>query len=226
LLVSAVLLTTLPVAAQTKRPAPKTPPKSSARTPPKLPDPVSGPVDMKCPAVLGTGVTTKRVFCDVLASINPEEGILIPMPERVGETTLTFDLHNRHTYSESLVKAGRAFARYTATIVLANLKGEVLGRATVLGEFRAARDLLDRVSGGAGPGGVKAVAPVGAETVVFAVPDDVTEVIFLGERLTVQRAEGTERFSSAGRPIAIVSNATLEYRPKPPPRPRPAPKRR
>jgi hypothetical protein len=29
---------------------------------------------------------------------------------------LTFDLHNLHLYSEELVKARRAYARYTATI--------------------------------------------------------------------------------------------------------------
>jgi hypothetical protein len=178
---------------------------------------------MKCPAVLGTGVSTQRVFCDVLTGINPAEGILIPIPPRTGPATLTFDLHNRHTYSETLVKAGRAYARYSATVVLANLKGEVLGRASALSEFRGPPDLVDRVSGGAGPAGVKAVAPVGVETVIFAVPSDVTEVVLLGERLVVQRLDGREVFSSAGRPIAIVSNAMLEYKPKPPAR---APRRR
>lgn len=188
----------------------------------------SGPVEMKCPAILGVGVTTRREFCDVLSSINPAEGILLAMPTRTGKTTLTFDLHNRHTYSETLVKSGRAFARYTATVVLANLKGEVLGRASVLGEFRRPEDLFDRVGGGAGPGGVKAVAPVGIETVVFDVPEDVTEVVVLGERLAVQRLDGREVFSSAGRPIAVLSNPVLEYRPAPPkPAPRkPAPRKR
>lgn len=185
--------------------------------PPKPAAMKTEPVEPKCPSVLGQGVTTMRVFCDVLSSINPAEGILIPIPSRTGAATLTFDLHNRHTYSDTQVKEGRAYARYTATIVLANLKGEVLGRASVLSEFRSASSLLDRVSGGAGPGGVKAVAPVGSETVVFSVPDDVTEVVILGERLSVQRAEGREVFSSAGRPIAIISSPVLEYRPKPAP---------
>jgi hypothetical protein len=127
---------------------------------------------MKCPAVLGNGVTTKRTFCDVLTGVDPTAGIVIAMPERTGVATLTFDLHARHTYSEMLVKAGRGYARYTATVVLANLKGEVLGRASVMSEFRGPQDLFDRVEGGAGPGGMKAVAPIGVETVVFEVPDD------------------------------------------------------
>jgi hypothetical protein len=199
-----------PADAQTR----KTPAKKPAATRSKT---VTAPVEAKCPAVLGTGVKSKQTFCDVLSSINPAEGILLPMPERTGAATLTFDLHNRHTYSESQVKSGRAYARYTATVVLATLKGEVLGRASVLSEFRSAEDLFDRVGGGAGPGGVKAVAPAGTETVVFDVPDDVTEVVVLGERLVVQRIEGREVFSSAGRPIAILSNPILEYTPKPTP---------
>jgi hypothetical protein len=219
LLLAALAIATTVADAQTRR-----------RTPAKKPVPAkpaatkSGPVAMKCPAELGTGVTTKRQFCDVISSVDPKEGILIVMPERTGTATLTFDLHNRHTYSESLVKAGRAYARYTATVVLANLKGEVLGRATVMSEFRRPQDLFDRVTGGAGPGGVKAVAPTGVEPVVFDVPDDVTEVVVLGERLVVQRLDGREVFSSAGRPIAVISNPTLEYRPRPPAR-RPARKR-
>jgi hypothetical protein len=214
----------------------RTPAKKPAPKPPAL---KFGPVEMKCPAVLGTGVRTKRLFCDVMSGIRHDEGVLIAIPARTGPATLTFDLHNRHTYSESEVKSGRAFARYTATVVLANFpakgdrkpaagrkppaspeepSGEVLGRATVHNEFRTAADLFDRVTGGAGPGGVKAVAPTGVETIVFTVPEDVTEVVVLGERLMVQRAIGREVFTSAGRPMAIVSNPTLEYRPKPPAR--------
>ncbi|MGE3841812.1 MAG: hypothetical protein AB7I50_09510 [Vicinamibacterales bacterium] len=197
--------------AQTRR---RTTAKPAPAKPPAL---KTEPIEAKCPAVLGQGVSTMRTFCDVISSINPAEGIVMAIPPRTGAATLTFDLHNRHTYSESQVKEGKAYARYTATVVLANLKGEVLDRATVQSEFRSAATLYDRVGGGAGPGGVKAVAPVGVESVVFTVPDDVTEVVVLGERLTVQRPEGREVFSSAGRPIAIFSNPILEYRPKPVP---------
>jgi hypothetical protein len=212
----------------TKKPAAKAqtskaPAKTTASKAPaaKAPATKTEPIEMKCPAVLGTGVTSKKTFCDVLTGVNPAEGILLPMPPRTGPTFLTFDLHNRHTYSEGETKAGKAFARYTATVVLANLQGEVLGRATVLSEFRKAQDLVDRVSGGAGPGGVKAVSPTGTERIVFEVPDDVTEVVVLGERLVVQRADAREVFSAAGRPIAVISSPVLEYQPKPA---KPAPK--
>jgi hypothetical protein len=201
---------------QTAKKAPAAPAKPAAT---KASATRTEPIAMKCPAELGTGVTTRRTFCDVLTGIDPAEGILLPLPARTGATYLSFDLHNRHTYSEAQTKAGKAFARYTATIVLANLKGEVLGRATVLSEFRKGQDLVDRVSGGAGPGGVKAVAPTGTESIVFEVPDDVTEVVLLGERLVVQRADNREVFSAAGRPIAVVSNPVLEYQPKPAPKP-------
>ncbi len=193
----------------TKKPAAKSqtskaPAKTTASKAPaaKAPATKTEPIEMKCPAVLGTGATSKKTFCDVLTGVNPAEGIVMPDAPAHRSDVLTFDLHNRHTYSEAETKAGKAFARYTATVVLANLQGEVLGRATVLSEFRTAQDLVDRVSGGAGPGGVKAVAPTGIERIVFEVPDDVTEVVVLGERLAVQRAgwaRGLQRRGTSDR---------------------------
>jgi hypothetical protein len=80
------------------------------------------------------------------------------------------------------------------------------------------------VGGGAGPGGVKAVAPTGIESVSIAIPEGETEVSLLGEKLTVDRVDGSATYAQAGRPIAVVSNVMLEYTPGPPPKP--APKKR
>src|SRR5687768_13535465 len=57
-----------------------------------------------CPQVLGVGVQTARTFCDVVMTRDPAEGIIVPLPAHTGAVTLTFDLHNRHTYSEDLAK--------------------------------------------------------------------------------------------------------------------------
>ncbi|MCU0255158.1 MAG: hypothetical protein MUF60_00290 [Vicinamibacterales bacterium] len=173
------------------------------------------PAKVVCPATLGTGVETKRVFCDVLAGRDPAEGVLVTIPAHSGTATLTFDLHNRHTYSESQVKAGEAYAEYTATIGVLTMKNDLLSRAVVYSSFRTAADLLDRVGGGAGPGGVKAVAPTGTEPIVIKIPQDVTQVSLLGERLVTRRVTGEEVATSSGRPIAIVSNVMVEYRPAP-----------
>ena len=88
---------------------------------------------------------------------------------------------------------------------------------------RAAADLVDRVGGGAGPGGVKAVAPTGSESITIAIPEREDQVSLLGEKLAVERADGAAMYSQPGRPIAVVSNVMLEYRPGPPPK---APKKR
>ena len=120
---------------------------------------------MRCPETLGTGVKTGAVFCFVLAGRDPAEGVLVTIPPHTGPATLLFDIHNRHTYSEEDIRAGRGFAKYTAVIGVLTLKGELLSRGAVQSEFRTANDLYDRVSGGAGPGGVKAVAPLGREEV-------------------------------------------------------------
>ena len=121
---------------------------------------------MTCPQVLGEGVRTKRQFCDVLIGRDPAGGILITLPPHAGTVTLTFDLHNRHTYSEELVRTGKAYSRYTATIGVLTLDNTLISRAIVQNEFRTQADLVDRISGGSGASGLKAVAPTGTEAVV------------------------------------------------------------
>jgi hypothetical protein len=93
----------------------------------------------------------------------------------------------------------------------------------VQSEFRTEKDLFDRISGGAGPGGVKAVAPSGDEFITMELPADVTEqVSILGERLSVMGPDTNDTFTSPGRPIATISNVMLEFRPGPPPKKAPA----
>ena len=70
------------------------------------------------------------------------------LPPRTGEARLSFNLHNRHTYSEDDIRRGRAYARYLAEVAVASPLGDVLARRYVLNEFRTAEDLFDRVGGG------------------------------------------------------------------------------
>jgi hypothetical protein len=170
--------------------------------------------ELACPTPLGTGVATDRVFCDVMTGNDPAMGILIKLPRHRGPVTLTFDLHNRHTYSEEQVKAGRAFARYTATIGVLTMDNTLISRAIVQNEFRTAADLVDRVDGGAGPSGVKAVAPTGIEPIRIVIPERENAVSILGEKLTVERLDGAATYTQPGRPIANISNVMIEYRPR------------
>ena len=178
------------------------------------------PAKVNCPQVLGQGVQTTRSFCDVAITRDPAEGVIIQLPSHTGAVTLTFDLHNRHTYSEELAKTSRGYRRYTAMIGLLASDNTPLGRAVVHSEFRTAKDLFDRISGGTGPGGVKAVAPTGVEPVTIVIPaDEPTDSIsIVGLRLTESRIDGSDPFVTSGRPIAIVSNVMLQYRPAPAPR--------
>ena len=193
-------------------------PKPSTRKPARAPvtKTTTAPADIVCPSPLGAGITTKHAFCDVLTGREPKEGIIIKLPARRGALTLKFHLHNRHTYSEDEVRMKRAFASYTSSIGVLTLDNTLLTRAVIAGEFRTAEDLLDRIAGGAGPGGAKAVAPVGSEAISVEIPADVAEVSLLGEKLTVVRSDGVPAtYSAPGRPIAIISNATVEYVPAP-----------
>jgi hypothetical protein len=194
-----------PVAAQSRRPAPKAPLLRTA------------PADMTCPAPLGTGVRTGRLFCDVLAGRDATGGIVIKIPKHQGQATLTFDLHNRHTYSADQVAAGRAYARYTATIGVLTLDNTLLSRFVVRNEFRREADLFDRVAGGSGAGGVKAVAPTGVEPVTIQLPPGTEQVSILGEKVATVRIDGEVLFSTPGRPVAIISQPMVEFRPPPTP---------
>jgi hypothetical protein len=204
----AVLLIAPAAIAQTRRTtAPATPMRTE-------------PAKVTCPQSLGQGVQSARAFCDVVITRDPAEGVIIPLPPHAGAVTLTFDLHNRHTYSEELSKTSRGYRRYTAMVGLLAADNTPLGRAVVHSEFRTVRDLFDRIAGGTGPGGVKAVAPTGAEPVTIVIPaDEPTDSLsIVGLRLIEARMDGSDQFVASGRPIAIISNVMLEYRPAPAPR--------
>jgi len=203
-----VILCTVPAHGQARRgrgaaPAPAAP---TAKTEPAM---------IQCPSVLGDGVTTKRSFCDVLTGRDVAGGIIVTIPASTGPVTLTFDLHNRHTYSEELVKTNRGYRRYTATIGVLTMDNTLLTRAIIQNEFRTAADLLDRVSGGAGPGGEKAVAPTGVESIAVTIPAGEKAVSILGEKLLVIRPDGVDNFNAPGRPVAVISNVMVTYRPAP-----------
>jgi hypothetical protein len=205
------------VEAQTR----KTAPKKKATATRKAPEPAVSRIqaEVLCSSELGIGVTTTRRFCDVLTGTDPKEGVLVTIPPHRGTVKLSFELHNRHTYSAELVKLKQAYRKYTATIGVLSMDNTLVDRAVVQSEFRTEKDLFDRISGGAGPGGVKAVAPSGDEFITMELPEDIGEqVSILGEKLTVMRLDGNDNFTSPGRPIATISNVMLEYRPGPPPK--------
>jgi hypothetical protein len=207
-----VLAIAVPAFAQSRKPVRKAPPAPAAAAVKKVAP------EMTCPAPLGVGVRTRLAFCEVMAGRDPAGGVIIQVPPHRGPATLTFDLHNLHTYSEEQVKARRAYSKYTATIGVLTLDNTLISRAVVQNEFRAGADLVDRVGGGAGPGGVKAVAPTGKESITVMIPEGELAVSLLGEKLAVERIDGPATYSQPGRPIAVVSNVMLEYKPGPLPK--------
>jgi hypothetical protein len=218
----ATLVTANVTDAQTRKTTPKRP--APSRKVPE-PEPIHMPADVTCSSELGIGMTTRRRFCDVLTGSNSKEGVLVTIPPHRGPVTISFELHNRHTYSAELVKLKQAYRKYTATIGVLTMDNTLIERAVVQSEFRTEKDLFDRIGGGAGPGGVKAVAPSGNEFIEIQVPEDIGEqVSILGEKLSVMRPDGNDNFTSAGRPIATISNVMLEYRPAPPPKKAPVKK--
>jgi len=119
------------VFAQSRGTTPKRPAAQAPRPAAKPPEPKSEPAMVSCPQPLGLGVQTKRTFCDVLAGRDPVAGIVVTLPPHSGPVTLTFDLHNRILYSEDMVKAGRAYRRYTASIGVLAMDNTLLSRGLI-----------------------------------------------------------------------------------------------
>jgi hypothetical protein len=161
------------------------------------------------------GVKTVRSFCDVPAGRDPQQGILISLPPHSGSATLTFDLHARHLYSEEEMKSGKAYSRYRAVVGVLTMNADLLARGAIEAEFRSPADLFDRIGGGTGPGGLKAVAPAGREQVSVEIPANVDQVSVLGETLDAVTPAGHETVVMPGRPVAVVSNILFEYKPAP-----------
>jgi hypothetical protein len=167
-----------------------------------------------CAASLGTGLKSKREFCDVIIAALPKESVAMTLPAHTGTATLLFDLHNRFLVPVVAAVPALAFARHEAIVSIVKANGDVLNRAAVVHEFRTPADLFDQITGGGRPGGVKAVAPGPAESLRFTIPAGVNALGIVGNRLqTLTRAGGDEVFETPGRPVAIVSNVRLEYRP-------------
>ena len=205
--------------AQTRTPAKKpAPAKPAPAAPAATAAPTVEDALVTCPSPLGTGVSTGRVFCDVPIGRTPADGITITVPPHKGPAVLTFDLHNRQTYSEEQVKARKAYARLTATIGVLAMDNTLMTRAVIQSEFRTGADLFDRIGGGAGPGGLKAVAPTGLEPIRVELAAEVTQVCVMGEKLAARRIDADEMFTGPGRPIALISNVKVEYQPVPPPK--------
>ena len=188
--------------------------RTTRRAPARPAPPVTEPASFQCPSPLGAGASSQQQFCDVVAGRDSVDGIVIDLPPHTGDVTLTFNLHNRHTYSEELVKTGKAYRKYTSTIGVLTADNTLLARAVVQNEFRVASDIVERITGGAGPGGLKAVAPTGVEAVTVVIPAVEEKVSILGEKLSVISPERTDTFLAPGRPVAIVSNVQLTYSPK------------
>ena len=151
-LVVALALTLLasPLAtAQTKKAPPR---KTTPTTRKAAPTPALTRIqaELTCPAELGVGIESKRRFCDVLAGRDPAAGVLVTIPPHRGPVRLSFELHNRHTYSGELIAAGRAYRKYTATIGVLTMDNTLVERAVIQNEFRVDGDLFDRIAGGAG----------------------------------------------------------------------------
>ena len=136
------------------------------------------------------------------------------IPSHRGEAILSFDLHNRHTYSEEEASEGRAYAKYMASIAVATMSGEIITRGVVLNEFRSESDLYDRVKGTGIMRDVNPLAPLGAERIYVTIPEDIDQISVVGQSLEVVRAENQDVFQSTGRAVAALSDAIISYLPQ------------
>jgi hypothetical protein len=167
--------------------------------------------EARCAAELGTGVKSKRTFCDVLIASTPADSIAVTIPAHRGPATLQFDLHNRFAVPAVMISGPLVFQRHDAIVAVIRANGQVISRAAVVREFRRMDDLFDQVGGGTGPAGTKSVAPGPAEPIRVTIPAGVTAFGIVGVRLEVLRRTGEETFDAPGRPVAVISNLRVEW---------------
>jgi len=166
-----------------------------------------------CAAELGNGVKTDRRFCDVLIASTGAESVAMTIPAHTGTATLQFDLHNRFVVPAASAAPALAYARHSATVAVIRSTGAVIGRGGVASEFRSVQQLFDRIAGPT-PGLPKTIAPGPAEGIRVTIPAGVNAIGIVGEAVTVLDHTGETRFPTPGRPVAIVSNLRIEYRPR------------
>ena len=166
-----------------------------------------------CAADLGTGAKSGRRFCDVVIAKASSQSVTMVIPPHTGASTLRFDLHNRFTVPLGAPNPEQAFSRNAAMVAVVRSTGETIAHAAVVGEFRTAQDLFDRISG-VGPGGLKAVAPGPAEPYEVTVPSTVSAIGITGVRVEVTTRAGRAIHDVEGRPVAIVSNLRIDYTPR------------
>ncbi len=184
------------------------------RTSKPAPRPVTGGTPT-CASDLGAGLTSRRSYCDVLITKSGQDSVFMSIPAHTGPATLHFDLHNRFTVPASGTPAGEWFMRATAQVAVVRPTGQVIERLAVRSEFRTIKDLFDRISGGAPPGGIKAVAPGRAEPLRVVIPAGLNGAGIVGVKLEYSTlAQPSATADTPGRPIAIVSNVRVEYVPR------------
>ena len=199
----------MPALRRPARPAPARRRRRLRRSPKVAPE-------MTCPTPLGIGVKTKQTFCDVMTGRDPAAGILIKLPPHRGPVTLTVrpaqpaHLLRRAGQGEARVRALHGHHRRADDGQHADQPGGGAERIPHRGGSRSTA-----IGGGAGPGGVKAVAPTGAESISIAIPGGRRPGEHSGrkaDRSSGADGNATLHVSPAGR-LPIISNVMIEYRP-------------
>jgi hypothetical protein len=183
-------------------------------TPPPAAAPPKASPAVACAEELGSGLKTKLQFCDIVVGKDKADSISVTLPPHKGTSTLTFNLHNRFGIPEAGTPADRAYAKHEAVVAVVAPGGSVVQRLVVQGEFRGVATLFDRIGGGSGPGGAKAIGPGPIEPIKVTIPAVLSAVGIVGVKLTVTTSRGTDVFDSPGRPVAIASNFKVEFTPK------------
>ena len=167
-----------------------------------------------CASDLGTGVKTKRRFCDVVIASTARESVSVSIPPHAGAAALMFDLHNRFTVPPAGADAAQAFTSHTAVVAIITSTGELIERAAASRVYRTVSDLFDRIGPAARGSAPKIVAPGQAQAIRVEIPAGVSAVGIVGTRLEEWRATGRGAFDNPNKPIAMVSNLRIEYVPR------------
>jgi len=167
-----------------------------------------------CASDLGSGVASRRRFCDVIIASVAADSVSVTIPPHTGTATLSFDLHNRFTVPAGAIDPSQVFVRHTAVVSVIRQTGDVIGRAAVSRDYRTTADLFDRIASAVRGSTPKAEAPGAPMPSQVVIPAGISVVGIVGSRFEEWRPSGRGAFDTPGRPIAIVSNVRVDYVPR------------
>ena len=159
--------------------------------------------------LMGKGVTTGRLYYDVVITRQPTQGILIKLPYTKKGGKFSFDLHHRIGMTPDF-----GFPADITTVVDVLSGGTTsLGVFTIADKIDAAEKFDEPIRKASSAEIDKYVMPISTKTCTLDIRPGPQSISIVGQMLIITRDTTTTRIDTLGTRIAVVSNFKFEETP-------------